>query len=408
MNQGAVGVVIQKNHTLRLPRPDGVAVIAVDDTLKALGDLAAWWRQQHRARVIAVTGSAGKTTTKEMTARILAMGGSTLASLGNFNNLIGLPVTLLQLETGHKNAVLEMGMNRQGEIARLTEIADPDVGVITNIGMAHLEGLKDIRGVAGAKAEMVEKISSGSRVLLNGDDKHLMQATARFRKATTTFGFDRNNEIRGTNVRNAGLAGSSFSVTYRGESISVRLRVPGLQNVSNALAAAATALLLHESGEHIVEGLEAFRAVPGRFSPVALTEGITLVDDTYNANPSSLKAALESVAAMANRSGGILVGLGEMMELGDAVVPAHIQAGRLVAEAGATCFVAMGAHAREMVKGAVESGMDPAVAGTAHTHDEMVERITARIKPGDLIFVKGSRKMDLGRVADGIRQKYSR
>lgn len=405
INRGATGIVIRKDRAQGLSRVKGAAVIAVKDTLRALGDLAAWWRRRHRVRLVAVTGSAGKTTTKEMISRILEIGGRTLASEGNFNNLIGLPLTLLRLETGHESAVLEMGMNRPGEIARLTEIADPDVGVITNVGMAHLEGLKDIKGVVRAKTEMVERVSPESRILLNGDDKLLMEAASRFGRAVTTFGFEENNDIRCTNIRDTGLAGVSCSVTYRGKSIDIRLRVPGHQNVSNALAATAAALLLDTSPDHIVKGLEAFRGVPGRFTPIALPGGITLVDDTYNANPSSLKAALKAVAALRNSGGRILIALGEMMELGDAAVPAHLEAGRMVAETAAAYLVAMGEHAPEMIKGALESGMGPNGAETAGTHEEMVDRLISRIKPGDLILVKGSRMMDLGRVVDDIRAR---
>jgi len=403
VNQGAAGVVVRKDASLKISHPDDPVVIAVDDSLEALGDLAGWWRHHHNVRVAVITGSAGKTTTKEMTAGILEIGHRTLVTQGNFNNLIGLPITLFNLETDHRNAVLEMGMNRPGEIARLTEIADPDVGVITNVGMAHLEGLGDIRGVARAKAELIEKISTKGQIILNGDDHLLMETAARFKRDIITFGFDKKNNIRAAELQNLGRKGISFDLQHEGDSWPVRLRVPGLQNVSNALAAAAVCLCLHEPPEHIVDGLARFAGVKGRFTLVSLPGDVMLLDDTYNANPSSLKAAIESVETLVNGSDRIIVGLGEMMELGDATIVAHQQAGRMVAELGARHFVAIGEHAGDMVTAAVESGMNRDKAEAVESHKEMAEIIKSKMRQGDLIFLKGSNKMNLGKVVDSLR-----
>jgi len=404
LDRGAAGVVAQRDRALQISRPNAPTIIEVEDSLKAFGDLAGWWRHQHDTRVVAITGSAGKTTTKDMAAGILKIGRPTLVTQGNFNNLIGLPITLLRLEEGHRNTVLEMGMNRSGEIARLTEIADPDVGVITNVGMAHLEGLGDIKGVASAKVELVEKISPGGRVILNGDDKLLMKSAAVYRENAVTFGLGEHNDIRGTDLRNLGQEGSSFHLRYQDVSLALKLNIPGIQNVFNALAAAAACLCLHESPEHIAEGLHGFTGVKGRFTLVSLGD-VSLVDDTYNANPSSLKAALESVGALVDKGGRIIVGLGEMMELGDAATTAHREAGRMVAALEPKRFLAMGEHAREMVEGALESGMHRGKAATVKTHDEMVEIIGNEMQQRDLIFLKGSRKMDLGKVVDGLRSR---
>jgi UDP-N-acetylmuramoyl-tripeptide--D-alanyl-D-alanine ligase len=395
--------VVDKDCALNISHPDDPVVIAVDDTLKAFGDLAGWWRHQHDVRIAVITGSAGKTTTKEMTAGILEMSHHTLVTQGNFNNLIGLPKTLFNLETGHRNAVLEMGMNVPGEIARLTEIADPDVGVITNVGMAHLEGVGDIHGVARAKTELLEKISSKGQIILNGDDNLLMETAAPFKRDTVTFGFDKKNNIRAVEIQNLGQKGISFHLQHEKESWPIRLNVPGLQNVSNALAAAAVCICLHEPPEHIVAGLVRFSGVAKRFSLVSIPGDVMLVDDTYNANPSSLKAAIESVEAMVNGGSRIIVGLGEMMELGDDTVKAHRQAGQMVAELGARYFVAMGEHAGNMITGAVESGMARDRVEAVESHKEMADVIKSKMKKGDLIFLKGSNKMNLGKVVDSLR-----
>jgi UDP-N-acetylmuramoyl-tripeptide--D-alanyl-D-alanine ligase len=288
----------------------------------------------------------------------------------------------------------------------LTEIADPDVGVITNVGVAHLEGLGDLEGVAKAKVELVEKISSKGLIVLNGDDKLLMETAAPYQRETVTFGLEKKNDVSGARVQNLGREGVSFHVQYQGRSWAIRLGIPGLHNVINALAAAAVGLCLNEPPEYIVEGLGCFAGVKGRFMLVSLPGDIILVDDTYNANPSSLKAALDSVRALADRGDRIIVGLGEMMELGDAAAPAHQEAGRMVAEIGARYFLIMGEHANEMVKGAVESGLHRSKVEVVKSHNEMLRRIREEMRQGDLIFLKGSREMSLEKVADGLKDIY--
>ena len=408
IDNGAAGIVIQKDWwnsevaAKLLSISGSPLIIAVNDALKALGDLAAWWRQQHNVRVVAITGSSGKTTTKEMVANILEQENLTLKNQGNFNNLIGLPLTLLQLEERHRNAVLEMGMNHPGEIGRLTKIADPDVGVITNVGMAHIEGLGDLQGVANAKAELVEKISSKSEVVLNGDDKLLLKTASGLKKEWKTFGLGEKNDVRADRIRNLGIEGISFDLSYRGVYRPVRLKVPGFQNILNALAAAAVSLCLDTPFRHIVEGLGDFGGLKGRFMVISLPNGITLVDDTYNANPSSLKAALSSIGSLVDEGRKIIVCLGEMMELGDATVPEHRQAGRSVAELGTYYFLAMGEHAHEMINGALDSGMPSNRAQVVSSHNEMVNKIKGEMHEGDLVFIKGSRKMALEKVAEGL------
>ncbi len=407
MDKGAAGVVIEnaylKSYLEALEaKPREHIIIAVDDSLKALGDFAGWWRRRHNVHLAAITGSAGKTTVKEMAAGILERCNKTLKNQGNLNNLIGLPLSLLQLEDGHINAVLEMGMNRPGEIARLTEIAEPDVGVITNVGMAHLEGLGSIQGVADAKVELVEKIHSNAKVIVNGDDEILLRTASAFRKDLITFGMGKDNKVRAANIKNLGLKGLSFDLEYEGGVWPVTLKVPGIQNVSNALAATAVGLCFKAPPEEIVEGLAGFMGVKGRFTVSSLPGNIILVNDTYNANPSSLKAALESVEALAGEGRRIIVGLGEMMELGDSALTAHHDAGRMVARLHVGCLLAMGEHAREVIRGAAESGIHGKLVEIVKTHEDMAGRIKQEMQEGDLIFIKGSRKNELGKVVDAL------
>jgi UDP-N-acetylmuramoyl-tripeptide--D-alanyl-D-alanine ligase len=354
---------------------------------------------------VAITGSGGKTTTKEMTSVILSLEGSTLKNEGNFNNLIGLPLSLFLLEKSHRYAVLEMGMNRPGEIGRLTEITDPDIGLITNVGRAHIEGVGSIEGVARAKVELLDKMAPRALAILNGDDRILMQAAAAFRKKPVTFGQGLQNAARAEKIRNLGREGFSFDVYWRGESFPVRLRVPGFHNVYNALASSAIALSLDVSPERIQEGLSQFEGIKGRFKVVPLSEGSLLIDDTYNSNPSSLRLSLESLKAIAAQGRNVIVGLGEMLELGEETEAGHREAGGMVAETGADWLMALGDHAPEVIQGALDKGFARKRAIRVKDHKEMGAKILEIMKPGDLVFLKASRRIGLERVAQRLREK---
>ncbi len=343
-----------------------------------------------------------------MAAAILKIGNVTLKNQGNFNNLIGLPLSLLKLEEGYKKAVLEMGMNRPGEISRLTEIADPDVGVILNVGMAHIEGLSDLDGVAKAKTELIKKISSEGLMILNGDDERLMKRASIFQKQKMTFGLGQGNDVRAADIKNDGAKGIRFNLIYGDSCWPIQIKVPGIHNLQNALAAAAVGFSLNEPPENISKGLGEFSGIKGRFQIASIADGIILVDDTYNSNPTSLCAALNAVISMVSGSGRLIVGLGEMMELGDTAINAHREAGQKVAEAGASSFFAMGEHAQEMINSAQIAGIPADCLKVMETHDEMVKEIAGIMREGDLIFLKGSRKMGLEKVVEGLRSRVHR
>jgi UDP-N-acetylmuramoyl-tripeptide--D-alanyl-D-alanine ligase len=413
-DRGVAGIVVNRDfvrsEVFESMRAEGLppVVVAVSDTLKALGDLACWWRHRHSLRVVAVTGSAGKTTTKEMIGSILDQSQRTLRNPGNFNNLIGLPLSLLTAGPEHRMAVLEMGMNRRGEIGRLTEIADPDVGVITNVGHAHLEGLGDMRNVARAKAEMVEKVSAGAKVVINGDDSLLMETASRFRVDLVTFGFGPGNKVRATEIHSHGTGGVSFELHGEGGPWSVRLRVHGRHNVMNALAAAAAVFSLGGSAMHVMDGLAQFRGVKGRFTVIKLQNGATLVDDSYNANPDSLRAALNAVAELSKGERRVILGIGEMLELGAETEAAHMDAGRAAARMGAHRLLAMGPHASVMIASAVDAGMDRNQAEVVEDRSHMVTRIMQDLEAGDIVLIKGSRKVALDRVVEGLVRSAAR
>ncbi|MBW2066470.1 MAG: UDP-N-acetylmuramoyl-tripeptide--D-alanyl-D-alanine ligase, partial [Deltaproteobacteria bacterium] len=264
VSKGAACVVVDRDIEEKIVGEE-VAAIRVTDTLRALGEFARWWRHQHRTCVAAITGSVGKTSTKEMAYQILSLSEEPLKNKGNFNNLVGLPLTIFNMRTGQRRAVLEMGMNRPGEIARMTEIADPEIGVITRIGKAHLEGVGDIAGVVKAKTELIEKISKESQVILNGDDAVLMEAAAHFPRGFLTFGLGADNDLRAADVKPRGTEGITFHLRFKGAESKIRLPVPGVHSVYNALGAAAIAFCMGEPIENVVAGLEMYKGVPGRF-----------------------------------------------------------------------------------------------------------------------------------------------
>ncbi|MBW2028464.1 MAG: UDP-N-acetylmuramoyl-tripeptide--D-alanyl-D-alanine ligase [Deltaproteobacteria bacterium] len=401
--RGASCVVADRDVSGRLPGKKDTPLLMVADTLRALGDLANWWRKEHAVRVAVITGSVGKTSTKEMAWEILSLRDEPLKNKGNFNNLIGLPLTILGLRPEQRRAVLEMGMNQPGEIARLTEIADPDVGLITRIGRAHLEGVGDLAGVARAKTELLTKISRRSQAILNGDDNLLMETAAPFGREFLTFGLGRDNDVRGHGAEDMGPEGVAFRLRFQGEEAKIRLRVPGQHNIYNALAAAAIALCMGEPLENVVKGLENYRGMPGRFMVTRLENGAVLVDDTYNSNPASLKAAMESVEALAADGGRIIIGLGDMLELGENAREAHLEAGSMVAELGAAYFAALGDYAEDMIRGALDKGFPRERTAVVRDHGEMVDALRERMRGGDLVFLKGSRKVGLDRVAERLK-----
>jgi len=407
INAGAMGVIVESDATLPKKILDNnLVVINVSSTLKALGDLASWWRRQWGGKVIAITGSNGKSTTKEMAASILSRKANTMKSPGNFNNLIGLPLTILMLQEHHKLAVLEMGMNMTGEIARLTQIADPDIGLITNVESAHLEGLGNLNGVMRAKGELLRMMSKASTAILNGDDKVYKQLAPTFQGKVITFGLGKRNKVRAEGIKKVGDRAQAFNIYINGKRIPVRINYPGLHNVLNALSGAAIAFCLSISNELIAQGLGSFRPLKGRFHFIDLKSGIRIIDDTYNANLSSLRAALQTIKGLIGKKQGLVIGLGEMMELGKESPKYHFDAGRLVADMGARYLVVMGEHGRNVIEGACQGGMDREQTYIATTHAEMSDSIKAHVRKGDVIFMKGSRKLALDKVVESVSEYF--
>lgn len=380
-------------------------VVRVPDTLTALGTLAAALRRDLAGPVIAVTGSSGKTTTKEMLASILALTGPGLKTAGNFNNLIGLPLTLFRLETEHRWAVLEMGMSARREIARLAEIADPDVGVITNVGPAHLEALQGLDGVARAKGELFVALKKGGTAVINADDERVARLPVANGVRRLLFGTSSEAQVRGEEVVVEGDTVRFRLVTDAGR-WPVVLNVAGRHNVANALAAAAAALAVGVAPELIVRGLEAFRTVVGRMEVLRREDGVLFVEDSYNANPLSVRVALEALDEIGVEGRRIAV-LGDMLELGEAAAGFHREAGWVAAKR-TDYLLLLGEMAEHTAAGARERGMAAERVRILGSHGEAAEILRKMLRPGDRVLFKGSRGMEMEKVGAALRDSDSR
>lgn len=406
IQKGAAGLIVEREPDFSAPVP----VILVTDCLKALGDLAGYRRSlMPDLLVLAITGSSGKTTVKEMTAAIFEQKLSVLKTRGNFNNLVGLPLSLLPVDYRHKIAVLEMGMNRPGEIARLTEIADPDLGCIVNVQEAHLEGLGDIGGVARAKGELFAGIKAKAKIVVNLDDPEVRKLAERSSQEQITFSRQRPAAVRASHVMNNGEQGMRFTLHIGQEKARVSIRAIGVHNVMNALAAAALAHGAGISISEIARGLAAFNAYDKRLQVEQLPCGLKLVNDTYNANPSSMLAALEALQGLRRKKSRSVAVLGDMLELGEKSVAAHCFVGESASRLGFDYLLVIGNFAATMVNAARQAGMAQERAIAFASKEELVEFLAARIadgelKSGDWLLLKGSRGMRMETIIAPLQQ----
>jgi UDP-N-acetylmuramoyl-tripeptide--D-alanyl-D-alanine ligase len=415
IQKGATGLLI--NHIPGQKQPDldfhqTVPVLLVPDTVVALGQLAGSLRRwNNNLRVLAITGSSGKTTVKEMAGAILSQSHAILKTEGNFNNLIGLPLTLFGLKPEHEIAVLEMGMNRQGEIATLTEIADPDVACIINVQEAHLEGLGDIWGVARAKSELFAGLKPDGKVAVNLDDEIVSSLAETLGQEKITFGCHPDALVRATKIKSLGESGMEFSLHIDNETRQVTIQGLGKHNVTNSLAAAAMA---HGAGigiDEITSGLAAFRPYDKRTRVEELPSGVRVLNDCYNANPASMQAALNTLLDLKKNHRTVAV-LGDMLELGTKTDDAHAALGRTVKRLGIDFLAAFGSQAENMVISARNAGMDPAAAKGFSSKKDLASWLQklvqeGKIESGDWFLVKGSRGMRMEEVLELLRNNNS-
>ena len=398
LNAGAVGAVVGHETEARFPVKS--RLIAVEDTTRALQQLGAAVRRLWGKKLIAVTGSAGKTTTKECIAHLLASQFRVHKSVGNLNNHWGLPLQLLKLEPEHEMAVIEMGMNHAGEIAALAELAKPDIGVVTNVGPVHLEFFESIAGVARAKYELIESLPAGGMAVLNADDEYVVQFGRDFHGKVIFFGIERPADVRAENITLLGETGSTFEVVGQGFRERAQLPLVGMHNVLNACAAVAIAIEHGILPSQAVASLATISPSDQRGEVLHLA-GATLLNDCYNSNPKALKSMVDALVSM--KAKRRIVVAGEMLELGPAAAELHFDCGRYMAERGIHRVLGVRGNAEHLVQGASEGHAN---AEFVATPEEAGEWMARELKAGDAVLVKASRGVRLEKALEVLRSKF--
>jgi UDP-N-acetylmuramoyl-tripeptide--D-alanyl-D-alanine ligase len=406
---GAAGAVVTATPALPEAGKAGPAplLIQVDDTTRALQDGAREMRRRSGAKVVAITGSAGKTTTKELAAEFLSAKYTVFRNRGNLNNHIGLPLSLLELRSRPDAAVVELGMNHAGEIRTLVGIAEPDVRVWTNVGDAHAGFFASADAIADAKAEILEEARPGDLLVANADDEWIRARAGRFAGRTRTFGLSAGADYRASGVRHRGLDGMAATVSTPDGSIAVETPLLGTGNLLNLLAAAAVAIEMGVPAAAIAERAATLKPAARRGELLRLPGGVTLIDDSYNSSPAALKRALETVAAATGSARKVAV-LGEMLELGPHADRLHEECGRAAAAAGLDLLIAVGGDpAKRLGDAARAAGMEAAAVIHVPASAEAADLAQRKIRPGDLVLVKGSRGIRTDLVVERLKAEFA-
>ena len=403
LEAGAAGVLISADPKEITSDPGGGFIVRVEDTTLALADLAHGHRQAFDGPLIGITGSNGKTTTKDLCAGILDGLGQTLATRGNLNNNFGVPLTVLRRSDSTAYAVVEMGMNHRGEIATLAAIAQPTIGVLTNVGSAHIEFLGSREAIAEEKGDLLAALPAQGTAVVGRDDPIAFAQAARTHASVLSFGCHSAADLCASAIRARDDGTFTFileSPFGRGE-----IRVPGLAEtiVGNALAAAGGAFAAGASFEIVATGLANHSGVPGRMQPRAIANDVLLIDDSYNANPQSMQSALETLARL-DTSGKRRAVLGEMGELGEQADKAHRDAGRLAGSLELDSLYLIGPSAAIVAEGAIESGMAASRIHLENDHESIVRMLRKDITKGDRILIKGSRAAQMERIAQALKE----
>lgn len=399
---GAAGVLVSSSYEGAVDLPATI-IQSVGDTQRAYQQLAGFWRQKFQIPVIAITGSNGKTTTKDMTASVLAAKFPVLKTQANFNNEVGLPYTLLQLNEMHRAAVVEIGMRGLNQISTLAPFAAPSIGIVTNVGETHIELLGSIENIAKAKAELVEAIPAGGTVILNNDNPYTaaMKDKAAEGVRVITFGMEKDADIKAENlVSNEHSTSFDCRIGRGGETCRLTIPMLGRHNVSNALAAVAAGYCLGLTAQEIARGLSELHMTGMRFECRKLGE-YNIINDAYNASPMSMEASLATLHELTAAKGRRAIAvLGDMLELGHVAVAAHRKVGAQAVEAGVAAVVTLGEMGHEIAAGAREAGLGAVFA--CDTHQQAAEQLRALLKPGDTVLFKGSRGMAMEKIIDLI------
>ena len=404
---GAAGLVVPRPRGRLLPRDTGVVVIEVDDTTAALQALAHAVRIDSGTKVVAITGSAGKTTTKEVAAEFLAARYRVMRNRGNLNNHIGLPLSLMALTARPEIAVVEFGMNHAGEISTLVHVAEPEVRVWTNVGEAHLGFFTSVEAIADAKAEILEGATSGTVLVANADDPRIAARTASFAGRVVTFGIERAADVRATALVDRGIEGVSAHVSTPRGDMDLVTPLLGRGNLANVLAATAVAIEFGIPLDQVAERAARLRPAPRRGEILRLAKGVVVIDDSYNANPDAMRRALEVLRTAEGSSRRIAV-VGEMLELGDRAVGLHQDVGTTVAASRVDLLLTFGGPpARALADAAVAAGLPRERARHVATSAEAATLAAELTRPGDLVLVKGSRGVRGDVVVERLKAEFA-
>ncbi|MFP4081550.1 MAG: UDP-N-acetylmuramoyl-tripeptide--D-alanyl-D-alanine ligase [Candidatus Aminicenantes bacterium] len=400
VKKGAGGAVISRKISLS---QKNAALLQVKDTLKSLQKLAAEVRREHPVKIVGITGSNGKTTTKEFTSSLLSSTYHVLKSEGNFNNQLGVPLSLLRLRKSHQVAVLEMAMSALGEISDLTRIAPPDVAVITNVNPVHLQFFHSIEEIASAKKEILEGLKPGGTAVLNGDDFRIKEMSRDFRGRKIFFGLSPQCDIRAQNIQRLGFKGMVFDLIYGPDQPEVSFPFYYESFLYNFLAAAAAAYALAVPLEDMLSRIKTLKPFSRRGVLITLDRNIKLIDDSYNSNPRGLEQALKGLADLPS-SRKVAV-LGDMLELGKKEVEFHIQAGKQLVEWGWDFLVTVGPLSLHLAEGALSAGMKKEQMVSFSDSDQAAKNIWSLLQAGDLVLVKGSRKIKTEKIVEQLTSK---
>ena len=373
------------------------AIILVENTVKALGEFAKYYKSKFKIKTVAVTGSVGKTTTKDMLHAVMNVQYCTLKTEGNFNNEIGLPLTVLKLHASHEACVLEMGMSAFGEIEYLANIARPDAAIITNIGMSHIENLGSKEGIYKAKMEICKYFDKESLLIVNADDEYLIKAKELNKFEVITYGIENECDYQARDIENLGLLGTKFSANIYGKDYRIHIKVPGIHNVYNALSAIACGVHYNISPNRIVDGIENFALTKMRMSVEKVKE-FTLINDCYNSSPDSVRAALKVLSSYDARKVAVL---GDILEMGDYAKDAHRELGKSVVEEKIDLLITAGENAKYIAEGAKEAGLENVVC--FDNTDECESKIKEYLKENDCILIKASRGMHFEKITEAIK-----
>jgi len=401
VEKGAKAVITQYPY---IDVPNGIPVILVDNTLTALQDIAAFHRKKFNIPVVAITGSTGKTTTKDMIYYVLSQRYHVLRTEGNLNNEIGLPHTLLRLSNAHQIAVLEMGMSGFGEIHRMAEIALPQVGVITNIGVSHIEKLGSRENILKAKLEMFDFFASDGIAVLNGDDELLQTVKEHFPFHIEYYGTSDQAKYRANDIDTSSDEKISYKVEIEGSQHSIEINVLGRHNVYNSLAAIAVGRLFGLELDEIQNGLKMFKPGAMRLNIINMSDGLKVIDDAYNASPDSMVAALAILSqSKGNRKIAVL---GDMLEMGSYSEKAHRDVGSAVAEYGIDILITRGEASKIIGEQAKQYGMDEKNVYNCPCNKDVIELLSTMVQKGDTILVKGSRGMRMEEIVSYLKTNF--